>query len=121
MSEKELVAGNGAARRHPLMHLNAAEQVKDRTRLQRDDVGGDADIALAAGIACVKMRSRARRHGDAEHGGNGEDGDHESGRAAGAGDAREVDHCGGFFFGSAGLSAGSSISPKLIEVSAAYF
>ena len=74
MSEQELVTGNGAARRHPFVDLNAAEQVEDSMGFERYDVRGDADIALASGGARVKMRSRTRRHGDAQHGGNGEDG-----------------------------------------------
>jgi hypothetical protein len=62
------------------------------------------------------VRSRARRHGDTEHGGDRNDQD----RCAES-DGHAVNGChgsGGFFLGSAG---GSSASPKLIDVSAEYF
>ncbi len=121
MSEEQLVARRGNSGSDTLLALHRSEQMEKRPRLKRHDVRGHADIALpAAGGPLMEMRSRPRRHRDAQHGGDRDDQDR---RAERNGHAMNRDHCcGGFFLVSAGLSSagGSSVSNRIV-VSAAYF
>ncbi len=117
MGEEKLVAVDSHARRKPFASLDRPEVMEDAARLERHHMRGHAEIALPAARPRMKMRSRARGHRDTQEG--GDRGDHD-GHPNQRGHAANGYHCG-FFLSAGGLSAGSSTSLNVIDVSAEYF
>jgi len=115
MSEQQLVAVDGRARREPFASLDRAEMMENPARLKRHHVRGHTDIALPAARPRMKMRGRPRRHRNAQKG--GDRGGH-NGHPEQRGHAANGNHYG-FFLSSAG--DGSSTSLNVIDVSAEYF